>query len=70
VNDRAHPSELVLSHQNVEVLRLPLASVDEMPGMIDPLVAQADVSAGDAKQLVVQLLAKLAVTEGWPTASA
>ena len=54
----------------MEVLRLPLASVDEMPGMIDPLVAQADVSAGDAKQLVVQLLAKLAVTEGWPTASA
>ncbi len=69
-SDRASPSDLAPSRQNGEVLCLPLRTIGDLPTMVEMLAAEAELSAGSARQPVVQRSAKLAVAGSRPTAGA
>lgn len=66
VDDRRHPHAVILRRRYTPVLTLPISTPDELPAKADDLVANGAVARGVANQLVMQLAAKLAVTEGRP----
>jgi hypothetical protein len=70
VDDRRRPAQLVLHHGLTKVLTLPIASAAEVPAAADRVVAGAGVPRGVPNQLVAQLAAKLAVTDGRPSSAA
>lgn len=70
VDDRQRPVRLVLHHGPMKVLTLPIASAAEVPAAADRVVAGAGVPRAIANQLVAQLAAKLAVTDGRPSPAA
>lgn len=70
VDDRGHPARLVLRRGRTTVLTLPLTSAAEVAAAADRLVISTRIPPGVASQLVAQLAAKLAVTDGRPPSAA
>ncbi|HLQ56317.1 MAG TPA: hypothetical protein VK162_18865 [Streptosporangiaceae bacterium] len=70
VDDRRRPALLVLYHGLTKVLMLAIASAADVPAAADLVVVGSEVPRGVANQLVAQLAAKLAVTDGRPTPAA
>ncbi len=72
VDDRRRPARLILQHGPGKVLRLPItsAAVADVPAIANRLVTGTGVPRGIANQLVTQLAAKLAVTDGRPSPGA
>ena len=66
VNDRRHPTELLVRRGRTPVLTVSISAAEDVSTKADDLVTCAGLSRGVANQLVMQLAAKLAVTDGRP----